>query len=183
MKKATITSLIAAIVGGIYLETFFPTILIIFYLFDNRFKNGFLYLFSAYLFIFGYFFNPMDFSTTLIIFLIIIPNLLVLFDLIIEKKYEFNKIDIFVILCLIFGIFYSEIYIFGIVLLLIKRLNKFLNKKIIMVLIPLITSLLIGIRYTDILTQNLIYRILVLTGLGIILYSIYSFLNENREIK
>ncbi|MBA2862313.1 hypothetical protein [Methanococcus maripaludis] len=183
MKKTTITSLIAAIVGGIYFETFFPALLITFYLLDNRFKNSFLYFFSAYLFIFGYFFNPLDFSIFLIIFLIIIPHLLVLFDLLIETKYKSGKLDIFVIICLISGLFYYEIYIFGIALLLIKRFNNYLNKKIVIILIPIIISLLIAIKYTDIVNQNLVYKILVLTGLGAVLYSIYSFLNENQEIQ
>jgi hypothetical protein len=77
---------------------------------------------------------------------------------------------------------HPEIYIFGIVLLLIKRFNNFLNKKIGIILIPIIISLLIFIKHLDMLNQNLIYKILVLTGLGVILYAIYSFLNKSQEI-
>jgi len=183
MKKATITSLIAVIVGGIYFKTFFPALLIPFYILDNRFKNSFLYLFSAYLFIFGYFFDPTSSSLFLTSFMIIIPHTMILFDLLSETKDKFDKIDVILSICLIFGMIYYEIYILGIILLLIKRFNNLLNKKIVIITIPIIISLLIAIIYTDILNQNLVYKILALTGLGVILYSIYSFLNKEWEIQ
>ena len=90
--------------------------------------------------------------------------------------------DVILSICLIFGMIYYEIYILGIILLLIKRFNNLLNKKIVIITIPIIISLLIAIIYTDILNQNLVYKILALTGLGVILYSIYSFLNKEWEI-
>ncbi|AEK19247.1 hypothetical protein GYY_01800 [Methanococcus maripaludis X1] len=182
MKNITVTSLIAAIIGGIYLKTFFPILLIIFYIIDTRFKNSFLFLFTIYMLIFGYFFNPSDFSILLIINMIVIPHLIILFELLHDIKQKYDKIDIIIILCLISGIVHPEIYIFGIVLLLIKRFNNFLNKKIGIILIPIIISLLIFIKHLDMLNQNLIYKILVLTGLGVILYAIYSFLNKSQEI-
>lgn len=178
MKNITLTSLIAAILGGIYFKTFFPIILIIVYIMDTRFKNSFLFLFTIYMLIFGYFFNPSDFSILLIISMVVIPHLLILFELLLEIKQKYDKIDILIIICLLCGIPYPEIYIFGIVLLLIKRFNNFLNKKIGIILTPTIISLLIFIKHLDMLNQNIIYKILVLTGLGVILYAIYSFLNK-----
>ncbi|MBB6401728.1 hypothetical protein HNP92_001033 [Methanococcus maripaludis] len=178
MKNITLTSLIAAIIGGIYFKTFFPIILIIFYILNTQFKSSFLFLFMVYIVIFGYFFNPSDFSVLLIINMIVIPHLIILFELLHDIKQKYDKIDIIIIVCLISGIAYPEIYILGIVLLLIKRFNNFLNKKIGIILIPIIISLLIFIKHLDILNQNLIYKILVLTGLGVILYAIYSFLNK-----
>ncbi|WP_459201895.1 hypothetical protein [Methanococcus sp. CF] len=182
MKNTTLTSIIAAIVGGLYFETFFPVILISFYILDTRFKNSFLFLFSIYVLLFGYFFNPLDSSILLIAAMIIIPHLTVLYELLsgIEQKYA--KIDIVIVICLFLGIIYKEAFLFGSLLLLTTRFKNYFSKKIAILLIPIVLFALVLIKYSDIVNQNIIYKIMVVIGLGICMYSFYSYLNQDQAI-
>ncbi|ABR54104.1 conserved hypothetical protein [Methanococcus vannielii SB] len=186
MKITNMNSLISAIIGGIYFGTYLPFILVLFFIFNKidffkRFKSNTLFFYSIYIVVFSYLHDFKGIFISSIILMIIIPHTLVLLDLIDSKNFFYDTKNYLILILIIFGIFNINLFSIGILILLFFKLKNFLNKFILVLLIPILTFLIMFFKYEYFLNQNYIQKVFMLTGFGIILYSIYAFLNQKNE--
>ena len=188
-----ISPLISLIVGGLLIDSHFGLFVIVVYLvrYFKKYKFS-LILFLLYLLSIGYLIkinNIYDSCNIVLLIALIIPHVIVLDDLL---GHEFNnlkihvkdtKIDLDIILGILYIISYFDIYLFIFIVighLFILLYNKTYNKWLYAVIPPILLVYGVISIFTNTLTHSYVLQCAVLAGIGLLCF--FGFLLNDSEV-
>ncbi|XRP97063.1 hypothetical protein ACO3UB_00680 [Methanocaldococcus sp. 16A] len=175
--KINLTSLICAIVGGLFINFYAPIFLVFVYVLKNFNKNLSLFVFIFYLLFIGFLVSFKSLYTNWeVIFFVVIPHLLILRDML--KEVEDNQ-NIIVAFMLLLSYFYKYLFFILVLYLLFNAFYKEFDIR--GVIIPIgfvILGIFIFWQYINLLSYDYLTQVMVLIGIGLVSFFIFLFKKE-----
>ncbi|XRO75227.1 hypothetical protein ACO3TA_07595 [Methanocaldococcus sp. 28A] len=175
--KINLTSLISAIVGGLFINFYAPIFLVCVYVLKNFNKNLSLFVFVLYLLSIGFLVSFKSLYTNWeVIFFVVIPHLLFLGDILKEDENHQNTIVAFMLLL---SYFYKYLFFILVLYLLFNAFYKELDIR--GVIIPIgfvILGIFIFWQYFNLLSYDYLSQVMVLIGVGLVSFFMFLFKKE-----